>query len=396
MSTLASLLIIEDELFQLNWLYELCKPLATTVHRVRDGQAALNNIKRHGMPDAVLCDLNMPGMDGIAFLRHLAAYDKPCPVLLISAASQDIIHSVMQMAALHGVTICDALPKPVSRQQILDNLQHLPSAKKSIGIPSDSYIPNREELVSALDLRQIQPYFQPQVCATTGKLIGAEALARWEHPERGTLSPAFFLDPLHQYALADRLSMQMLEQAVMRCRLWLDQGVEVPVSVNISPSELLDVNFADRVFAILERYGLPGHLLCLEITETEIYSDLSCLLETASRLRLQGIKLAIDDFGTGHASLLHLVQSPVSELKIDRVFVANMLDDERYRSAVHASLAMARYLKIHVVAEGVENKAQAQMLRQMGCDSLQGFYYSKAIHSHELVDWWHGRVMVTQ
>ncbi len=392
MKTLTSLLIVEDELFQLNWLYELCKPLADQVHRVRDGQGALNSIARHGMPDAVICDLNMPGMDGVTFLRHLAAHDKPCPVLLISAASQDIIYSVVQMAALHGVTVCDALQKPISRQQIWDNLQHLPRVEKDKGIRADGYIPNREELVSALDSRQIQPYFQPQICAVTGQLIGAEALARWEHPERGTLSPAFFIDPLYQHALVDRLSMQILEQAVMRCRQWLDRGIEVPVSVNIAPSELLDVHFADRVFAILERCGLPGHLLCLEITETEGYSDLPCLLETASRLRLQGIKLAIDDFGTGHASLLHLVQSPVSELKIDRVFVANMLDDGRYRSAVHASLAMARHLKIHTVAEGVENRAQAQMLRQMGCDSLQGFYFAPAIRSHELVDWWQNRV----
>lgn len=397
MSTLNNLLIIEDELFQLNWLHELCKPLAKTINRVRDGEAALKMIAKQGMPDALICDLNMPGMDGVTFLRYLSEFETTCPVLLVSAASQDIIHSVVQMATLYGLTVSEALQKPVSRQQISDCLRCLPAMNECpVTRTAASYQPNRQELEAALVLQQIRPYFQPQICAVTGRLIGAEALARWEHPQRGTLSPAAFIGPLYQYALLGQLGAQILEQSIARCRQWLDQGIEVPVSVNITPSELLDVHFADRVFALLERYGLPGQLLCLEITESEDYDDLSGLLETSSRLRLQGIKLAIDDFGTGHASLLHLVQSPVSELKIDRIFVANMLADARYRSAVHASLTMARHLRIHTVAEGVETWEQAQMLKEMGCDSLQGFYFAPAIRSDELVDWWQNRSAAMQ
>ncbi|MFM5599306.1 EAL domain-containing protein [Aeromonas veronii] len=397
MSILDNLLIIEDELFQLNWLHELCKPLAKTINRVRDGEAALKMIDLQGMPDALICDLNMPGMDGVTFLRHLAEFEMTCPVLLVSAASQDIIHSVVQMATLYGVTVSEALQKPVSRQQISDCLRCLPAVDERLTTRALApYQPNRQELEVALAQQQIRPYFQPQICAVTGRLIGAEALARWEHPQRGTLSPASFIDPLYQHALVGQLGAQILEQSIARCRQWLDQGVEVSVSVNISPSELLDVHFADRVFTLLEQYGLPEQLLCLEITETEEYDDLSSLLETASRLRLHGIKLAIDDFGTGHASLLHLVQSPVSELKIDSIFVANMLEDARYRSAVHASLAMAHHLRLHTVAEGVETWEQAQMLKEMGCDSLQGFYFAPAIRSHELVDWWQSRSAVMQ
>ena len=388
MNMINNLLIIEDELFQLNWLHELCKPLAKTINRVRDGEAALDLLAKHGMPDAVICDLNMPGMDGVTFLRHLSEFQMTCLVLLVSAASQDIIHSVVEMASLYGIRVSDALQKPVSRQQIIECLQCLPNVDEPPAPIAASYRPDRQELETALAKQQIRPYFQPQICAVTGRVIGAEALARWEHPLRGTLSPATFIEPLYQYALLSQLGAQILEQSIARCRQWLDQGIEVPVSVNISPSELRDVYFADKVFALLERYGLPGQLLCLEITETEGYDELSSLLETASRLRLHGIKLAIDDFGTGHASLLHLVQSPVSELKIDRIFVANMLDDSRYRSAVHASLIMARHLRIHTVAEGVESREQAQMLKEMGCDSLQGFYFSPAIRSHELIHWW--------
>lgn len=393
MSLLTKLLIIEDDSFQLNWLRELCKTSSEEIYAVQDGAEALEIIAREGMPDAVICDLNMPGMDGVTFLRLLAEESVPCPVLLISAASADILHSVAQMAALDGITICDVLQKPVRRQQICENLQRLPMRRLASRSVANEFVPKQHELQQALDEQQFRPYFQPQICAETGNLIGVEALARWEHPQRGLLSPVCFIDPLYQYGMVARLNWQMLTQAINRCRQWLDQGIEVPVSVNVAPSELLDVTFADRVFALLERYGLPGQLLCLEITETEGYGDLSSLLETASRLRLQGVKLAIDDFGTGHASLLHLVQSPVSELKIDRVFIANMLKDIRYRSAVHASLTMAKHLKIHTVAEGVETLAQVEMLQEMGCNSLQGFYFSQAIHAHDLVPWWQSRQM---
>lgn len=397
MSTLDNLLIIEDELFQLNWLHELCKPLAKTINRVRDGKTALEVIAKHGMPDALICDLNMPGMDGVTFLRYLSEFETTCPVLLVSAAGQDIIHSVVQMATLYGVTVSDALQKPVSRQQIRDCLQQLPPIVATpAGKTVVNYRPDRQALETALAQQQIRPYFQPQICAVSGRLIGVEALARWDHPQHGTLSPAYFIEPLYQCGLIDQLGRQILEQSIIRCRQWLDQGLEVPVSVNVAPSDLVDVNFSDRVFAQLERHGLPGHLLCLEITETEGYDDLTGLLETASRLRLHGIKLSIDDFGTGHASLLHLVQSPVSELKIDRIFVANMLADSRYRSAVHASLSMAKHLRIHTVAEGVETLEQAEMLKEMGCHSLQGFYFSPAIHSNELISWSQNRLSMTQ
>lgn len=397
MSTMNNLLIIEDELFQLNWLHELCRPLAKTIHSVRDGEAALAMIAKQGMPDALICDLNMPGMDGVTFLRHLSEYQASCPVLLISAASRDIIHSVVEMATLYGVKVREALQKPVSRQQISECLQCLPSSMTCSGDDTPApYQPNRQELEEALAQQQICPYFQPQICAVSGRLMGAEALARWEHPQRGTLLPASFIEPLFRHGLLGQLGTQILEQSIARCRQWLEQGIEIPVSVNIAPSDLLNVHFADRVFALLERYGLPGRLLCLEITETEAYTELSCLLETASRLRLHGVKLAIDDFGTGHASLLHLVQSPASELKIDRVFVAHMLADVRYRSAVQASLAMARNLRIHTVAEGVETREQVEMLKEMGCDSLQGFYFSPAIRSHELVDLWQPRSATMQ
>ncbi|MFC3913892.1 EAL domain-containing protein [Pseudaeromonas sharmana] len=397
MTTLNNLLIIEDELFQLNWLHELCKPLAKNVLLAQDGAEALKMIAAQGMPDALICDLNMSGMDGVTFLRHLANDDDACPVLLLSAASADIIHSVVEMATLQGVFISDALSKPVSRQQISECLQQLPLVPPC-PMPRGGTVPppDRQMLEQALSQQQIRPYFQPQICVETGRLIGVEALARWEHPQHGILSPAYFIDPMYQHALIDQLGEHILEQSIIRCRQWLDQGVEVPVSVNIAPSELLDVCFADRVFALLDRHGLPGHLLCLEITETEGYDDLSRLLETSARLRLHGIKLAIDDFGTGHSSLLHLVQSPVSELKIDRIFVANMLEDSRYRSAVHASLAMARHLRIHTVAEGVETQAQAQMLKEMGCDSLQGFYFSPAIGANELIRWNQQRLALVQ
>lgn len=391
MSTLSNLLIIEDEPFQLDWLHELCRPLADTIHKVRDGLAALDIIRQQGMPDVLICDLNMPGMDGVSFLRSLAQWEAPCPVLLVSAASADVLHAVVQMAALEGVTVCHSLQKPVSRQQLQEQLGHLPKPLTTPLTEPHAFSPNRQELQLALEAQQFEAYFQPQVEADTGVLTGVEALARWEHPTRGTLSPACFIEPLQRHHLMAELSWQMLGQSIAHCRQWLALGMEIQVSVNVPPSALTKATFADRVIALLEYHGLPGRLLCLEITETEDYGDLPSLLETASRLRLHGVELAIDDFGTGHASLLHLVQSPVSTLKIDRVFVANMQKDARYRSAVHLSLGMASDLDMHTVAEGVETQEQIQMLREMGCHSLQGFYFSPALPARDLVPWWQHR-----
>lgn len=392
MAMLSNLLIIEPETFQLNWLQELCRPFVKQTHRVFDGESAFEFISRQGMPDALICDLNMSGMDGVTFLRHLAEHERPAPVLLLSAASQDILHSVVKMASMHGVTIVGALKKPASRQQVSYCLQRF-FAQRENRLPRvlSCYQPAQSELIAALDRREFHAYFQPQLCTSSGTLKGVEALARWLHPEFGILLPHTFIEPMTRYGLLSELSRQLLEQAVVEGRRWQELGIDLTVSVNVSPSALFEPGFAERVFDLLARYQLPGHRLCIEITEKENYADLSSLLETAARLRLQGIKLSIDDFGTGHASLLHLVQSPVSELKIDRVFVANMLDDLRYRSAIEACVSMARHLRIRTVAEGVETQEQARLLTRLGCDALQGFYFSPAMRSDAFVRWWHDR-----
>lgn len=238
------------------------------------------------------------------------------------------------------------------------------------------------DLHRALENNQFELHYQPKVDVTTGDIIGAEALLRWHHPERGVVSPFEFIPVLEASGLIVEVGQWVVEQACQQLERWQKSGLwrtGMRLSINISPRQFRRDMFASDIIATLERYHIPRHSLDMEVTEGIVIQRVDEAIETMSLLAAHGISFSLDDFGTGYSSISYLKRLPVSALKIDKSFVRDIIDDRSDRVLVETIVTMGRLLDLEVIAEGVEELQQLQLLRDYGCHSYQGFYFSKPI-----------------
>jgi diguanylate cyclase (GGDEF)-like protein len=233
------------------------------------------------------------------------------------------------------------------------------------------------ELRVALNQRQLLLHYQPKLDLVTGEVRGVEALVRWQHPERGLLPPDSFVPTAERTGLINALTDYVLDVALGKAAYWLEQGLSVPMAVNISARSLLDPAFPDRVLASLSARRMPPASLILEITETSIMEDPEHALAALQRLHDAGVYLSIDDFGTGYSSLAYLKRLPVDEIKIDRSFISSLTADARDRLIVASTVSLGRALGLDVVAEGVEDEQTLAVLQTLGCDLAQGFLFGR-------------------
>ena len=240
------------------------------------------------------------------------------------------------------------------------------------------------ELRKALERQEFALYYQPQVDTVTGKMIGAEALIRWNHPDGKLHMPGEFMPVVEQSGLCVAVADWVLATACKQNRAWQRAGLtKIPVAVNMSGRHFKQPSFVATVIDALSNAELDPQYLELEVTETILLRDLEVALPTIHELRRLGIKLSIDDFGTGYSSLSRLKRLPLDKLKIDRSFVRDIATDPDDAAITSAIIAMARSLKIGVIAEGVENEEQAQFLRQHGCREMQGYLYGRPMPAEE-------------
>jgi diguanylate cyclase (GGDEF)-like protein len=243
------------------------------------------------------------------------------------------------------------------------------------------------ELRRALEQGEFVTHFQPKIDLLANRAGGAEALVRWDHPQRGTIPPDVFIGIAEQTGFIVSLTMRVLDEAIRACSHWHRHGAPLTVAVNLSARVLLEPTLPDTVAAICRAHRLPADALVLEITENMVVANLDRVLPTLTRLAEHGISLSIDDFGTGYSSLEYLKLLPVAELKIDRGFVIGMRSDPRDAAIVRSAIHLGRSLGLRVVAEGVESHQHHDELTALGCDQAQGFHYSHAIGDAQLLSW---------
>ena len=242
-------------------------------------------------------------------------------------------------------------------------------------------------LKNALESDEIVLHFQPKIDVRTGRLIGSEALARWQHPTRGLLPPSEFIPTLERTSLIEPFTTHVLELALKQARIWMDDLCPIPVAVNVSTRCLLDSAFPDTIAQCLLAAGVPGELLCVEITESTILANPEATIDVLRRIRALGVKTSIDDFGTGYASMAYLKILPVDEVKVDRSFVKDMAIGEKDRMLVESAIELGHNLGLTVVAEGVEDQATLSALELLGCDVAQGFYFAQALDAPTFHSW---------
>ncbi len=241
------------------------------------------------------------------------------------------------------------------------------------------------DLRSALRLGEFHVYYQPKVESRSGCINGAEALLRWEHPQYGLLTPDAFLDVAEDTGLIVPIGEWVLRQACRQCRHWHDAGYPLSVAVNLSPRQIRLDGLIDMVSRVLDETGLDGRYLELELTERLLVEPTERTLTTLRALQSLGICIAVDDFGTGYSSLSYLKRLPINTLKIAKPFVDDVAVREDDRAIAEAVVALARAMRLATVAEGVENASQERVLREIGCDAIQGYFFSRAVPAPELL-----------
>jgi len=244
-----------------------------------------------------------------------------------------------------------------------------------------------DEIWKGIEADEFMPYFQPKVSLRGMELAGVEALMRWQHPQRGVLTAGAFLPVVEDNFLFDELTTVMLEKSIVQCRRWQAEGVDVPVSVNLSPDLLRDAGLAARIAAKVRAHRLPASRLIIEVPEAAIAHDIGDALENLVQLRVMGFGLAIDDFGTGHCSREQLERIPASEMKIDRKMLAGAARRPALRDLLQQSIELARELNFQAVAEGVENQEEWNLVNELGCDMAQGYFIARPMAGDDLVGW---------
>ena len=227
-------------------------------------------------------------------------------------------------------------------------------------------------------------HYQPKVNLRDRRFTGVEALVRWKHPEHGLLAPVRFVPLIEQTALVGPLTLNVIEQALEQTALWRRRGIELVMSVNLSARNLLDPDLPDRIAGLLLAQGVPADQLVVEVTESSTMADPARGIRVLNALREVGIGVSIDDFGTGNASIEYLAALPASELKIDRSFVTDILEDQRAQAIVRSTIDLARNLGLSVVAEGIETEPAMECLSALGCGTGQGYLFSRPLPADEL------------
>src|SRR6202451_2715824 len=243
----------------------------------------------------------------------------------------------------------------------------------------------RAEFPRALRDRQVVGSFQPEVELSTGRLVAAELLARWEHPELGTLEPSSFIELAEELGLMTEFSLEMLRQALVQHKAWAASGWLVPVSVNIGPGCVADHDFPAAVSRLLAEEEVPGQMITLEVSEETGTSAVSA--KFFAQLAATGIQFSLDDFGTGFASLESLGGWPINELKLDSSIVRPIVSSKTFRSIVRTTINLAHELGVKVVGEGGECAAISSELQALGCDIGQGFYLGRPMSAAAFTEW---------
>ena len=244
-----------------------------------------------------------------------------------------------------------------------------------------------EEVWNGIALREFVPYFQPKVVLRGMKVVGVEALMRWNHPEHGLIAAGSFLPLIADNFLFDDLTAIILEKAVSEVRQWHNHGLDVQVAVNLSADMLLNPGLADRIEAKLIEHGVENEKLIIEVSEAALAHDMSEAHHTLRELRSRGFGLAIDDYGTGHCSREQLERIPATELKIDRKLLAGAARRAPLRAILQDALETARQLRLESVAEGVESQEEWELVNELGCGMAQGYLVARPMAGADLISW---------
>lgn len=383
------ILILEDDSFQRAVAVRMFRSLGChEVFEAADGSQALALLQQVGAVDIAVCDLQMEGVDGLAFLRRAGQSGQIGAVLLSSALSADLRRAAQQVIALLGLQLLGDVGKPLPAKELQALLDKYRGSCIRATSPDAVVQPACEDEVrQALALQQLQAWYQPKFNLRSGEVCGVEVLCRWMHPSKGVLPPALFIPVLERCGLMDELLFAQLDQALSLQEQARIQGYPLNMAFNLQTSQLANSQLTYTLKGILARHGTPGSRLTFELTENGLLQAPAASLENLVRLRMMGCRLSLDDFGAGFSSLQRLCQLPFNEIKLDGEFVRNLEHEPRCAAVIASTLALGNSLGMAVVVEGIETLDQLQRLLAMGCVEGQGYWFARPMSGQGLLHW---------
>ncbi|MFN6479176.1 EAL domain-containing response regulator [Nostoc sp. DedQUE07] len=387
------ILIIEDEEAVRENILDLLEAEDFETIAAANGRIGIN-LAISEVPDLILCDMMMPEIDGYGVLTALRQEPSTAiiPFIFLTAKSaKSDFRQGMDMGA------DDYITKPFTRAELLsaimNRLEKYATLKRYLS--SQTVINNLSPKIQLLEIslhraikqhnfQEFEIYYQPIVDITSGKIVGAESLLRWQSPELGMIYPTEFIPLAESTGLIVPIGKWVLKRVCEQIKSWRDAGIDsLIVAVNLSAIEFNQPDFIHNIVNFISVNNIEPHDLELELTESMIMQDVNSAIATMSKLQSLGIKIAIDDFGTGYSSLIYLKNLPINTLKIDRYFIHNVANDSQKSAIAKALIQMAHNLNLDVVAEGVETEPELGFLRQYKCNSMQGFLFSRPLPAAE-------------
>ena len=364
---------------------------------VYNGSKALELIsQRVSEINLIVCAMKSRDTDGLQILRHLAAARYDGQIALLSSENSATLQMALNLANAHGLNIVSRIQKPVRAHELDIVFNALSTPVPSARAGNDVQI-TTDDLQTALRSGQIKAAFQAKIDLVTGLPSGAEALARWDHPKLGRISPDVFV-PLVEYAgLVEELTWLMVDYAIEALQEAKRRGQRLKIAVNTNASTLNQLSFPNELASRIKQAGLGNDQLQMEVTESALLSKGACSVEVMARLRMMQFDVSIDDFGTGRSSIAQLGSFPFSEMKIDRSFLTDFVNAQTRRACLKAVVALARSLSLRTVLEGVETDQELALAKELGIDEAQGYLFSRPMPMHAFIDWldqWSGSASV--
>jgi EAL domain-containing protein (putative c-di-GMP-specific phosphodiesterase class I)/CheY-like chemotaxis protein len=386
---IGSVLIVDDSVVQRDHASSICGALGIgRIHEASNGREALALLTAISpRPELVIVDLEMPTMDGPEFLVKLQELGFDIPVIVASSRERALIDTVREMGGVLGLDVLAAVQKPLQADVLRQAIQNakgreLGRASQRVDLGVDA-----TTLSDALERSEVYVHYQPKADIRTGIVRGVEALARWKHPVMGQVPPDQFIPVAERSQLIHRLTIDVMNQAMLQNAAWRARGLHLPVAINLSPMLLERSDLALEISSLQQCHGLTPDQIVIEITESSLVTRVGTALSVLAQLRLRGFGLSIDDYGTGFSSMQQLARIPFTELKIDRSFVRGAPERESLQVILRSAIDMANRLGLVTVAEGVETLQEWRMLQEFGCTLGQGWLIAKPMSGDDLIGW---------
>lgn len=381
------ILILEDHPLAQQALATLLKSLGhTNIFAAANYEDLIQLVKQEQQFDVLICTITAPNAPELKLLRQINKYGNIESVLLINETSSEISAAIRQFVELCGHTLLDELRRPFTKNDLQIALSKSLTKRKINPTAATIETPAAKEIARAAHKKQFIPYFQPKVNLQTMEIVGAEILMRWNHPTLGIIGPAQFIDIAKRFGNLETMTLSILEQAI---RFIETQSLskKFKLAINIDATQLSKPEFHKKLEHILDIYDASAENIILEITETGTFkSPIECLANLI-KVRMLGFGVSIDDFGAGLSSLQRTCELPCTEIKLDMSFIKNLTHNKRTRAAVASMIKLSQEWGVQLVAEGIETEDQLSLLRDLNCDTGQGYLFSPPLSGQNLMKW---------